>query len=72
MTATLTSGPGVVPSGAADQAAPRVRRSSPLRRRRSIAAWGMAAPFVLLFLVFTAWPVLSSLFMSVTDLKSRT
>jgi len=31
----------------------------------------MAAPFVLLFLVFTAWPVVSSLFMSVTDIKSR-
>ncbi|MEZ0447164.1 carbohydrate ABC transporter permease [Cellulomonas sp. ICMP 17802] len=71
MATTLTSGPGVAPAGTADQAVPRVRRSSPLRRRRSIAAWGMAAPFVLLFLVFTAWPVLSSLFMSVTDLKSR-
>ncbi|WP_456785765.1 carbohydrate ABC transporter permease [Cellulomonas sp. P5_C5] len=71
MSTTLTSGSGVRAPGAADQAAPRVRRSSPLRRRRSIAAWGMAAPFVLLFLVFTAWPVLSSLFMSVTDIKSR-
>ncbi len=73
MAATLT-GTGVQPQrGAADPAvAPqRVRRSSPLRRRRSIAAWGMAAPFVLLFLVFTAWPVLSSLFMSFTDIKSR-
>ncbi|KQY21765.1 sugar ABC transporter permease [Cellulomonas sp. Root485] len=71
MSTTLTSGQGVRPPGAADEAAPRVRRSSPLRRRRSIAAWGMAAPFVVLFLVFTAWPVLSSLFMSVTDIKSR-
>jgi multiple sugar transport system permease protein len=71
MATTLTSGPGVVPGGTTDQVAPRVRRSSPLRRRRSIAAWGMAAPFVVLFLVFMAWPVLSSLFMSVTDLKSR-
>lgn len=73
MSATLT-GAGVRPGrGAADQAVtpPRVRRSSPLRRRRSLAAWGMAAPFVVLFLVFTAWPVLSSLFMSFTDIKSR-
>ena len=31
----------------------------------------MAAPFVALFLVFTAWPVISSLFMSVTDIKSK-
>ena len=71
MATTLTSGSGVQTPGTADQTVPRVRRSSPLRRRRSIAAWGMAAPFVLLFLVFTAWPVVSSLFMSVTDIKSR-
>ncbi|KQY46974.1 carbohydrate ABC transporter permease [Cellulomonas sp. Root137] len=71
MSTTLTSGSGVRNPGAADQAAPRLRRSSPMHRRRSIAAWGMAAPFVLFFLVFTAWPVVSSLFMSVTDLKSR-
>jgi len=74
MAATLSSQTGVrPPRGTTDQvdAPRRVRRSSPLRRRRSIAAWGMAAPFVLLFLVFTAWPVLSSLFMSFTDIKSR-
>ncbi|KRD44116.1 sugar ABC transporter permease [Cellulomonas sp. Root930] len=71
MSTTLTSGSGVRNPGAADQAAPRLRRSSPMHRRRSIAAWGMAAPFVLFFLVFTAWPVVSSLFMSVTDIKSR-
>lgn len=47
-----------------------VRRMPPMRRRRSIVAWGFAAPFVVLFLVFTAWPVLSSLFMSVTDIRS--
>ncbi|WP_421735000.1 carbohydrate ABC transporter permease [Cellulomonas sp.] len=71
MSTTLTSGSGVRNPGAAEQAAPRIRRSSPMHRRRSIAAWGMAAPFVLFFLVFTAWPVVSSLFMSVTDIKSR-
>ena len=71
MSTTLTSGSGVRNPGAADQAAPRLRRSSPMHRRRSFAAWGMAAPFVLFFLVFTAWPVVSSLFMSVTDIKSR-
>ena len=52
-------------------APPVIRHSSPLRRRRSRAAWGFAAPFVVLFLVFTAWPVLSSLLMSVTDIRSR-
>lgn len=71
MSTTLTSGQGVRPPGTAGTAVPGVRRSSPLRRRRSIAAWGLAAPFVVLFLVFTAWPVISSLFMSVTDIKSR-
>jgi multiple sugar transport system permease protein len=31
----------------------------------------LALPFCLLFLVFTAWPVVQSLFMSLTDTKSR-
>jgi multiple sugar transport system permease protein len=31
----------------------------------------LALPFCLLFLIFTAWPVLQSLFMSFTDTKSR-
>lgn len=51
--------------------APAIRRSTPLRRRRSRAAWGFAAPFVVLFLVFSVWPIISSLAMSVTDIKSR-
>jgi len=58
-------------SGPARGAAPAVRRSTPLRRRRSRAAWGFALPFVTLFMVFTAWPVVSSLLMSLTDIKSR-
>jgi multiple sugar transport system permease protein len=36
-----------------------------------MAAWTLALPFCLLFLVFTAWPVLQSLFMSITDTRSR-
>nr|WP_179423620.1 sugar ABC transporter permease [Pedococcus badiiscoriae] len=39
--------------------------------REGRAAWTLALPFCLLFLVFTAWPVLQSLFMSFTDTKSR-
>jgi multiple sugar transport system permease protein len=31
----------------------------------------LALPFCLLFLVFTAWPVIQSLFMSITDTRSR-
>src|SRR6476620_9982361 len=39
--------------------------------REGRAAWTLALPFCLLFLVFTAWPVIQSLFMSFTDTKSR-
>jgi multiple sugar transport system permease protein len=39
--------------------------------REGPAAWILALPFCLLFLVFTAWPVVQSLFMSFTDTKSR-
>jgi multiple sugar transport system permease protein len=47
------------------------RRSSPHRSRQGVAAWILALPFLLLFSVFTAWPVISSLYMSFTDIKSR-
>ena len=60
---------------------PSARRSGgPLRRlgRRkggsalqSRAAWILALPFLLLFAVFTAGPVISSLYFSVTDIKAR-
>ena len=39
--------------------------------REGRAAWILALPFCLLFLAFTAWPVLQSLFMSFTDTKAR-
>ena len=42
----------------------------PTRRRQAVAAWILALPFVALFLVFTAGPVLASLGMSFTDLRS--
>lgn len=48
-----------------------LRRRPPLYRRRTRAAWGFALPFVLLFLTFTAGPVLMSLAMAVTDIRSR-
>ncbi len=48
-----------------------IRRRPPLYRRRTRAAWGFALPFMLLFLAFTAGPVLMSLAMAVTDLRSR-
>src|SRR5665647_1487849 len=48
----------------------RVRLSGSASRQ-SRAAWVLALPFLLLFTVFTAWPVISSLYMSFTDIKSR-
>jgi len=39
--------------------------------RQGKAAWLLSLPFLLLFLVFTAWPVISSFYMSFTDIKSR-
>jgi multiple sugar transport system permease protein len=50
-----------------------VRPPAPRRRRLGAggAAWILAAPFCLLFLTFTVWPVLQSLFMSFTDTRQR-
>ncbi|ANZ40331.1 sugar ABC transporter permease [Lentzea guizhouensis] len=48
--------------------------SSPVavrRRGAERAAWFLILPFCLLFLVFTAWPVVQSLFMSFTDTRNR-
>jgi len=56
---------------APDRTEPAVpRRHPPLRRRRTWAAWGFALPFMALFLVFTAGPVLMSFAMAITDLRS--
>jgi multiple sugar transport system permease protein len=52
-------------------AAPTRRRTDSGRRREGRAAWILAVPFCLLFLAFTAWPVIQSLFMSFTDTKAR-
>jgi multiple sugar transport system permease protein len=48
----------------------RYRRSG-ARGRQTAAAWILTLPFVVLFLAFTAGPVLGSLGMSFTDLKQR-
>jgi len=48
---------------------PHPRRGSGAREGR--AAWVLAIPFCLLFLAFTAWPVIQSLFMSFTDTRSK-
>lgn len=42
----------------------------PTRRGQAVAGWILASPFVVLFLVFTLGPVLASLGMSFTDMRS--
>jgi multiple sugar transport system permease protein len=44
--------------------------SAPGRRRRAIAGWLFALPFTVLFAVFMAGPILMSLVMSFTDIRS--
>jgi multiple sugar transport system permease protein len=46
------------------------RHVDPTRRQQAVAAWILALPFMALFLVFTAGPVLASLGMSFTDMRS--
>jgi multiple sugar transport system permease protein len=46
------------------------RRATPLRRSQARTAWLLALPFLLLFAIFTVGPVLASLFMSFTDMRS--
>jgi len=52
--------------------ASRPRRSGALSRAvsKALTGWGFAFPFAALFLVFTAGPVVASLAMSLTDLRS--
>ncbi len=80
---TTTTGPAAVPPSQAgppgtedrgsggSRTGPRGGRQSTARRRQTQAAWTLAIPFCTLFLAFTAWPVIQSLFMSVTDTTSR-
>lgn len=63
----------VTSRGETGETRPSPRGGGAARRaiRQGPAAWLLALPFCLLFLVFTAWPVVQSLFMSLTDTKSR-
>ena len=51
--------------------APARARASRRSRRTTLIAWGFATPFVILFLVFMAGPIVASLVMSFTDLTTR-
>ncbi|MFK5635602.1 MULTISPECIES: carbohydrate ABC transporter permease [unclassified Ornithinimicrobium] len=59
-----TQGQGVHP--------PRSRFSrAPGARREERAGWILTLPFLGLFLIFTAWPVIQSVFFSFTDIRNR-
>jgi multiple sugar transport system permease protein len=64
---TQTTAPGQQPAAPAPS---RSRHVDPTRRQQAVAAWVLALPFMALFLVFTAGPVLASLGMSFTDMRS--
>lgn len=44
---------------------------APGAAREERAGWLLTLPFLLLFLVFTAWPVIQSVFFSFTDIRNR-
>jgi multiple sugar transport system permease protein len=58
------------PAGAPrpDRPAGAVRRQQ--RLRRALTGWAFSAPFTILFVVFMLLPVVASLIMSITDLRS--
>ena len=69
VTTSEQAAPG--PAGQGGRTAPARsgrRPASPVRRQQAIAAWVLALPFMVLFLAFTAGPVLASLGMSFTDI----
>ena len=49
---------------------PAAARPGPRKWRRALIGWSFAAPFTALFLVFALLPVVASLLMSVTDMRS--
>jgi multiple sugar transport system permease protein len=57
--------------GAAERIPPSRRRTRSTGLREGRAAWVLALPFLLLFLVFTIWPVIQSFYMSFTDTKAK-
>lgn len=64
---TLTA-PAQLPAPAPVRLPHRRDRGHPGETR---AAWTLAIPFTLLFVAFTIWPVLQSLFMSFTDTRQK-
>jgi multiple sugar transport system permease protein len=67
--APVATQPSTAPAGAPrpGRAAGEARRQ---RRRRALTGWAFSAPFMILFVVFMALPLVASLVMSLTDLRS--
>lgn len=53
------------------RATPAARRRSACQGRQARAAWLLSLPFLLLFVVFMAWPVIQSVFLAFTDATRR-
>jgi multiple sugar transport system permease protein len=66
---TTTAPPATTGTPPAREGARTKRRAA--ARAEGRAAWMLAIPFCLLFLAFTVWPVIQSLFMSFTDTRAR-
>ena len=74
MAPTTTGAPArgsrALPVGERTSSARRGRPRGAGRWRRTVTGWGFAFPFTVLFLLFTAGPVIASLVMSFTDIRS--
>ena len=66
---TARPAPAPAPATRAPERGTPSRHVDPTRRQQAVAAWVLALPFVLLFLVFSLGPVLASLGMSFTDMQ---
>ncbi len=71
MATSTTQGQSASAGSADDEDSYPPPSKRPRRRREERAAWILALPFMLLFLAFTAWPVVQSVFMSFTDTGAR-
>jgi multiple sugar transport system permease protein len=68
MSASTSAPPASGKTRAPERGTPS-RHVDPTRRQQAVAAWVLALPFVLLFVVFSLGPVLASLGMSFTDMR---
>jgi multiple sugar transport system permease protein len=65
-----TTASGAEPVGVAHPGRPDRARKRQQARRRFLIGWSFSAPYTVLFIVFSAVPVVASLVLSLTDLRS--